>query len=206
MIGIYKITSPFSKIYIGQSWNIENRFKKYKYLSCKTQIKLYNSLLKYGWLNHKFEVIDILDYSIATQELLDKKEIYYWKKYKNLNFKLLNIKNPGSKGKHSQETKDKIGNSNKGKIGYLKGKHRSEETKKKISESQKGEKAYWYKISMNSNPRCKPVIQLDLESNFIKEWISAREVYNELNISYKHICDVCKNKRKTCGGFKWKYK
>ena len=30
--GIYKIISPSNKIYVGQSWNIEKRFKKYKNL------------------------------------------------------------------------------------------------------------------------------------------------------------------------------
>jgi hypothetical protein len=44
MIGIYKITSPLKKIYIGQSINIENRFKGYKKSLKKAQIKLYNSI------------------------------------------------------------------------------------------------------------------------------------------------------------------
>lgn len=42
--------------------------------------------------------------------------------------------------KHSEETKLKIGNSNKGKIGGRLGKRASDETKMKISESQKGKK------------------------------------------------------------------
>lgn len=46
IIGIYKITSPSGKIYIGQSINIEKRWEKYqKYIeNIKNQIKLYNSL------------------------------------------------------------------------------------------------------------------------------------------------------------------
>lgn len=35
MIGIYKITSPTGKIYIGQSKNIPDRIKRYKGLRCK---------------------------------------------------------------------------------------------------------------------------------------------------------------------------
>jgi len=35
MIGIYKITSPSNKVYIGQSINIEKRFKSYKRYDCK---------------------------------------------------------------------------------------------------------------------------------------------------------------------------
>ena len=50
MIGIYKITSPTNKIYIGQSTNIENRWNDYyKMIRCKRQTRLYNSLKKYGF-------------------------------------------------------------------------------------------------------------------------------------------------------------
>jgi len=59
MIGIYKIINPFGKIYIGQSVNIEKRFKTYKALSKNVigQTKLYRSLKKYGAENHKFEIL-----------------------------------------------------------------------------------------------------------------------------------------------------
>jgi group I intron endonuclease len=59
MIGIYKITSPKNKIYIGQSVNIKKRFIQYKNLhkSIKAQSKLYRSFKKYGVENHKFEVL-----------------------------------------------------------------------------------------------------------------------------------------------------
>lgn len=55
--GIYKITSPSGKIYIGQSKNIEQRFGQYRRLQCKNQKALYNSLIKYGVENHIFEII-----------------------------------------------------------------------------------------------------------------------------------------------------
>lgn len=56
--GIYKITSPVGKVYIGQSSDIKNRFKVYQRLSCKQQVKLYNSLKKYGVENHQFDIIE----------------------------------------------------------------------------------------------------------------------------------------------------
>lgn len=55
--GIYKITSPSGKIYIGSSTNIKRRFSNYKRLRCKSQSKLYSSFLKYGVDKHLFEVI-----------------------------------------------------------------------------------------------------------------------------------------------------
>lgn len=57
-IGIYKITSPKGKIYIGQSKHIEKRFYYYQRGRCEQQRKLYNSLFKHGWENHIFEIIE----------------------------------------------------------------------------------------------------------------------------------------------------
>ena len=91
MIGIYKITSPSGKVYIGQSIDIEKRFKDYKRLSnCKSQIKLFRSFLKHGVDNHKFEIL--LECCIDE---INKQERYYQELYnatcKNgLNLKLTN--------------------------------------------------------------------------------------------------------------------
>ena len=52
----------------------------------------------------------------------------------------------------------------------------------------------------------KPILQLDLNGNLIKEWESAVKAKLELKISNKSISEVCRRKRKTAGGFKWKYK
>jgi predicted GIY-YIG superfamily endonuclease len=74
MIGIYKITNPKNKIYIGQSKNIEERWRGYKRLKEKNgQRKLYFSFQKYGYENHKFEVLE--EYLL---EQLHEREIY-WK-------------------------------------------------------------------------------------------------------------------------------
>ena len=56
MIGIYKITSPSGKIYIGQSKNIEKRFKAYYKKLGKNQPRLYRSFKKYGIKQHNFEI------------------------------------------------------------------------------------------------------------------------------------------------------
>ena len=51
-----------------------------------------------------------------------------------------------------------------------------------------------------------PILQLDMNNNLIKEWESLSEASRKLNISLGNICNSCKGKRKSCGGFKWKYK
>ena len=54
--------------------------------------------------------------------------------------------------------------------------------------------------------RSKPIIQYDKDGNFIKEWDCANDVERVLGISNKHIGSVCLGKRKSCGGYIWKYK
>jgi hypothetical protein len=48
MIGIYKITNPKGKVYVGQSIDINHRLGKYKRLNgnVSNQKKIYNSLIK----------------------------------------------------------------------------------------------------------------------------------------------------------------
>lgn len=58
MIGVYKITNPLGQVYIGASKNIEKRLNAYKYNYCKTQKRIYNSILQYGYKNHKIEVLE----------------------------------------------------------------------------------------------------------------------------------------------------
>jgi len=78
--GIYKIISPSGKIYIGQSDKIQKRWYFYKGMSCKSQPRLYRSFLKYGVINHIFEIIEECSY-----EDLDCRERYWQDFYDVLN-------------------------------------------------------------------------------------------------------------------------
>jgi len=135
MIGIYKITSPTGRIYIGQSRDILNRKSSYKNLSCKKQPKIYQSLIKHGWESHLFEVIHELPKEV-TQETLNTYEILYWDQYLACGFKMMNIRKPGSNGKFSKESVTKRESSRQfnGKA------KRSEETRLKIGAANKGKK------------------------------------------------------------------
>jgi len=74
MIGIYKITNPHGKIYIGQSKDIEQRFKTHK--SQRTKNKLGMSFIEFGVKSHVFEVIEECEKSE-----LNEKEYNYIKFY-----------------------------------------------------------------------------------------------------------------------------
>jgi hypothetical protein len=141
--GIYKITSPTLRVYIGQSINIERRFKYYKRINCKNQTKLFYSLEKYGFDNHSFDIVEYCDIKI-----LNERE-RYWQDFYNvlengLNCVLTNSRD--KKFKFSKESLEKIIKSAKGrkhseetKLKISKAfKNHSEETIKKISESHRG--------------------------------------------------------------------
>jgi hypothetical protein len=146
MIGIYKITSPSGRVYVGQAVNIEKRWRYYNKVVCKGQTRLYNSFVKYGVDKHIFEVLEeCLEESLNIRER-------YWQEYYNtvesgLNLKLTKTKDKS--GRLSKETKKKIGESNS---IALTGKILSEETKNKIGEGNKGKVvAEEVKAKMSSN-------------------------------------------------------
>jgi group I intron endonuclease len=115
MVGIYTITSPSGSVYIGQAQDILRRWREYKTKKCKGQIKLYNSFLKYGVENHIFETIHYLPIN-TEQEILDQYEQFYMDAYRERGIELLNLKEAGSHGKHSEESKNKISESHNKKI------------------------------------------------------------------------------------------
>jgi group I intron endonuclease len=128
MIGIYKITSPSGKIYIGQSVNVLKRISDYKKnKNVDQQPKLYNSFLKYGTEKHIFEKLC----ECEENELNDKERYYqdFYNVIKNgLNCRL--TKSKDRSGFFSEETKNKM------KLNhsrYFKGKKLSKKHCEKIS-------------------------------------------------------------------------
>lgn len=133
-IGIYKITSPSGRVYIGQSRNIPKRIKSYSqdwFLNSNKQPRLRNSIKKYGYCNHKIEVVEY-----CCLKDLNKRERYYQDKYNVLSNLGLNCDLTHSEKEvkvRSEETKVKISKAHRGKTV-------SEETKNKISKTLKGNK------------------------------------------------------------------
>lgn len=138
--GIYRITSPTGKIYIGQSRVLVFRFNQYKNVNCSNQIHLYRSLKKHGPDKHIFEVLRYLPNSIEQKEL-DKLEQIYIDAHKAAGFILLNVKGAGANGLHSEETKKKISAAHKGKstgrIPWNKGLKTPDRVRQKQSEAAK---------------------------------------------------------------------
>ena len=199
MIGIYKITNPKGKIYIGQTIDIQRRVYQYEKFNCKEQPKLYNSLKKYGFENHKIELIYECDIESLTFFERYYQELYKSTENDNLNCFLVTTKD--KTGRHTEETKTKISNA-------LKGKKKTTEHISKLPQNQKGKfrpkSSAETKIKMMlNNGKSKKVYQYTKDGVFLKEHISALQA--ELETGATNISSAALGRLKQSGGFKWSY-
>jgi group I intron endonuclease len=207
MIGIYKITNPKGRIYIGQSIDIQKRFRTYISLNSKTkrQIKLYRSLLKYGQHEHSFEIIEE-----CNIELLNERE-RYWQDFHKVLENGLNcvltktnvlrmVVSDEKREKARQQMLGKkpsainIEKTRKRMIGnsYNLGRLRSDDEKKKISNTMKkisiGENNNMFGRLGQDNPNSK--IILNTQTGIFYFGISEASKYGGINKSTlkKKIC------------------
>lgn len=134
LCGIYKITSPTGKIYIGQSKDIQKRWRKYRNLDkgTKSQRILWRSFLKHGVESHQFDIIEH-----CPEEHLNCSERFWQDEFDVIGKNGLNciLQQYSEKRRvYSKETLEKISGENSARYG----KKHSEETKKKISEAHTG--------------------------------------------------------------------
>lgn len=217
MIGIYKITSPSGRVYIGQSVDIENRWTHYRSLDCRDMPKLYASLSKYGHEAHCFELVEECDISNLSERER------YWQEYYNVVEEVLNCKLVSTKDKSgytSEETKQKISVANRGKVSGMKGKTHSEETKHKMSESQRkipragrpigSTHTEGTKRKISKAKKGKPaknrreILQVGKQGEILRKWNSITEAQRELGIT--GVGNVLTGRCETAGGYIWKYK
>ena len=50
-----------------------------------------------------------------------------------------------------------------------------------------------------------PILQFTKDGELVKEWPSAHEAERQLKISQSHICNCLKGRKKSSGGFVWRY-
>lgn len=185
--GIYKITSPTGRIYIGQSVDIYRRWLSYfSPKKCKAQVRLYNSLMKYGVENHKFEIIELCDKSE-----LNSREIFWIKELKTFSLEYpdtgLNL-TLGGKGVKGIS----------GKFHSNYGIPLSQDRRDQLIELNK------LRFGIN-NPLSKKIYQYDFEGSYIGNWINSRYIQESLGFAMSTIANCCLGNIKSCYGFRWFY-
>jgi hypothetical protein len=131
---IYMLTSPSGKSYIGQTVRtIEKRLEEHetgKSIGCRA---IYNAIKKYGWENFEKDWYECPDEDLNSEEKLLVRDMG------TLSPDGYNLMDGGgSRGKPSDETKQKMSESMTGDKHPMFGKPKSEETKQKMSEAQLG--------------------------------------------------------------------
>jgi len=222
-----KIIDPYGFVYIttnmvnGKKYIGQKIFDRHWKLYLGSGKRLKSAINKYGKENFNREIIAIA----FSKEELDNLEINYI----NISNAVIsedyyNIAYGGGTNtglKFSDEHKQKISNSEKGKnvseetkqkISKSKmGRILSDEHKQKISKSLKGKivnediKVKRKSIKGINNPSARSVVQFDLNDNIIAIYGTGVEAHLKTGILGNCISRCCSGQRKTSGGFKWKF-
>lgn len=222
--GIYCIENiKTHKKYIGQSVNVDDRWRKHRYELNKGSHD--NSYLQNSWNKYGEEYFNFYILEYCSLDLLDEKERYYIDYYNTMDRDLgYNLKSGGQdhnfqceevRKKISESTKKAYQNSNlkeirsndalkqwanpeikekiMGKNNGMYGKHHSEEARRKMSEMKKGK----------SSPKRNMTPVLCIELN--KVFKCATDAAKEFSMQSGGILQVCRGERKTAGGYHWKF-
>ena len=208
MAYIYQITNDINgKIYIGKTERtIEERFREH----CKDAYRrefekrpLYSAMRKYGIEHFHVEMLEETDSP-------EEREIY-WIEAKR-SFKNGYNATLGGDGKHYIDYDLVL-------AMYAELKNQKEVARRmNISEDTVHKVLTSYQVDILDNARAvalatgKVINQYDLQDNYIQSFPSAKAAAESLNKitatsngASSHISDVCRGKRKTAYGYKWKF-
>lgn len=195
--GIYILTSPSGKKYIGQSVNLAARKKVFfSFNHTYGGYKIDCARKKYN--NKSLWDYKVLEY--CDVDMLDEREKHYIALYDTIN-NGYNSDGGGNENKIvSDETRKKQSESHKGM------KHTNEHNLK-ISESLKGHTLIHTeetkdKMRLSHN---KVVVQYTKEGEFVAEYESALVAKDITGVNNAHIGKCCNGQRKSAGGFIWKW-
>lgn len=204
---IYKISNDINdKLYIGQTiHNIQYRFHGHISQSLRApDNKFHYAINKYGKEHFQIELIEECD-----NAQLNEREIYWIQYYDSVNngynttwggssgfhYNRKNLLELWNQGLIIQEISDKIG-IDRGLLGQIL-------KTEGISQEEINERRYKATKKQIKN---RAIYQINPKTGeIIKIWERINDVEQELKISHAAIIGCCNKKRKTCGGFAWRY-
>ncbi len=187
---VYKHVSPSGKVYIGITGRKpEDRWANGKaYVFC---LALNNAIKKYGWENFKNEVLFT---GLSKSEAVEK-EIELIKIYNATDSRFgYNIQNGGEGiGKHSEETKRKIGQANKGRSTWAKGKKFTKQHRENLRKS-----------NLYKQTTARSVEQINKKGELVGVFHSIRDAERQTGINRRGISYVLNGTYQYAGGYHWK--
>ena len=205
---VYMHIFPNGKAYIGITkqepkvrWGGGNGYARNEYM--------HRAIKKYGWEN--IEHIILFDGLLEADACEIEKSLIKKHKTNEKEFGY-NIESGGQCSNLAESTKQKLREAHIGKSV-------SKEAREKMRASRNrflSENPEEYKKTMDNmmlavekaaELKRKPVIQYDLDGNFLAVWNSTREAERVLGIYHSHIAKCCNKvpKYNTAGGYRWEY-
>jgi group I intron endonuclease len=212
-------TSPSNKRYIGiTSQKPERRWRKdgngYKY-----HLYFWRAIQKYGWDNFNHDIL----FDNLTKEEAEQKEVeliaYYNSNNVDYGYNMSIGGESGSKGyKYSDEQKKRMSEVHSGKNNGMYGKRHAKETIEKdriahLKENLSEDTIYKMSIAKKGKKRDRKSVEKQIATISNKvicietsiTYSSIKEAGELNNIDPSCISKVCRGKRKTAGGFHWRY-
>jgi len=215
---IYILTNKINgKKYVGQTLRNDINIRWKEHMNNKNNntciSKAFN---KYNIKNFKFQII-----CICFDEDCNKYEIDYIKKYNTISPNGYNLESGGNNSKCHPDTIKLISQKMKEKWTIIKhpsvGIIHTEEYKKKMSivvkKALKEKRLQGGCQNINSlenlkkatEKRKRVICQYTINNELIKQFNSISEAEIQTNINNRRISEVCNGKKKTAGGFIWKF-
>lgn len=206
---VYKHTSPSGKVYIGITcqrpetrWNGGNGYEHSPHFSA--------AITRYGWENFLHEILA----EGLTREDAEAMEVALIAEYDATNrAKGYNADKGGSTGpKHTEETRQRIGQANQNRVWSESAKEKlrayklahptSPETARKIGDANRGRKHRPESVEkIRAAVPSRPVRNLSTGETFAS--VQAAALAYGADVS--HISAVCRGRRKTTKGHRWAY-
>lgn len=183
-VGITSRTNPNHRWQNGNGYHENSHFRA--------------AIKKYGWDSFRHEVI----HNNLTKEEANKKEKYYIALWKMQDREFGYNMTSGGDGTPgyipSEETRAKLSEARKKE-------NLSEETLKRRSEGLRGRKFSEDHKRKIGEGNSKPIQMFSKDGVLIETFASAHEAEIKLGINHSHISQCCNNKRKSTGGYIWKF-
>ena len=197
---VYVLRDKNGKVYVGATsqpvkrrWNHGNGYRKHP--------ELWLAIKSQGWDTIRKEIeLDKTSASRLEQELIEHFEST--NPIKGYNRDLGGLTNDKEL---SVSTRNKISVALLGEKNANYGKHFSEEHRQKIAESNRGKKRSYETCIRIGKAKEKPVAQYSANGIFIAVYESARKAALATGVQVSHISKVCKHQRMTAGGYMWCY-
>jgi len=197
---VYSITNLVNGMqYVGQTTQpLARRLKDHFVPSKSGKTYIGRAIKKYGKENFKSEIIS----GNIDVDSLDHLEQHFIYEMKTLSPNGYNLTTGGERFNHTEETKKKISEKLKGKSTWNLGIEMPEYQKERISKANKGKKNTKETIikMRKARPNKRAIINQDG-----KRFESLADAARKLSLNISSIHRVLNGKRKTTGGYSFKY-